>query len=67
MIRPNKRRIHERTISLTFLDIIWRVLRLDVSVHNVYITTLFQTTCDQGKGGVESNSRDDCEKQGGKL
>jgi hypothetical protein len=31
-------RIHERTISLRFLDIILRVLRLEVSVYNVYIT-----------------------------
>jgi hypothetical protein len=29
--------IHERTVSLRFLDIILRVLRLEVSVCNVYI------------------------------
>jgi hypothetical protein len=33
--------IHERTISLTFLGIILRVLRLEVSVYNVYITNQF--------------------------
>jgi hypothetical protein len=30
--------IHERTISLKFLGIILRLLRLDVSVYNAYIT-----------------------------
>jgi hypothetical protein len=30
--------IHERTISLRFLGIILRVLRLQVSIYNVYIT-----------------------------
>jgi hypothetical protein len=30
--------IHESTMSLRFLDIILRVLRLEVSVYNVYIT-----------------------------
>ncbi len=37
-------RIHERTISLRFLGIILRVLRLEVSICNVYITNQFQTT-----------------------
>jgi hypothetical protein len=35
-----KSRIHERTSSLRFLGIILRVLRLEVSVRNVYITNL---------------------------
>jgi hypothetical protein len=34
--------IHERTFLLRFLAIIVRVLRLEVSVHNVYITNQFQ-------------------------
>ncbi len=33
--------IHERAISLRFLGIILRILRLEVSVYNVYITTSF--------------------------
>jgi hypothetical protein len=37
-------RIHERTIMLRFLGIILGVLRLEVSVYNVYITYQFQTT-----------------------
>jgi hypothetical protein len=43
--------IYERTISLRFLGIILRVLRLEASVYNVYITNQFQTTVDQGGGG----------------
>jgi hypothetical protein len=48
-------RIHERTISLRFLGIILRVLRLEVSIYNVYITNQFQTTFAQwgGGGGVK--------------
>ncbi len=38
-------RIHERTISLRFLGIILRVLRLEV-----YMTNQFQTTFAQGEG-----------------
>jgi hypothetical protein len=34
-------------ISLRFLGIIWRVLRLEVSPHNVYKTNQFQTTFAQ--------------------
>ena len=61
-------RIHERTITLRFLGIILRVLRLEVSVYNVYITNQFQTTFAQGGGGgIKSVSRGDCEEQGGKL
>ncbi len=37
-------RIHEHTISLRFVGIILRILRLEVSVYNVYITNQFQTT-----------------------
>jgi hypothetical protein len=44
-------RIHDRTISLRFLAIILKVLRLEVSVYNVYITTHFHTTFVQGGGG----------------
>jgi hypothetical protein len=36
-------RIHEHAISLRFLGIIVRVLRLEVSVYNFYITKQFQT------------------------
>jgi hypothetical protein len=39
------------TISFRFLGIILRVLRLEVSVYNVYITNKFQTTFAQGGGG----------------
>jgi hypothetical protein len=42
--------------------VILRVLRLEVSVYNVYITNQFQTTFT-----VKSDSRGDCEWQGGKL
>jgi hypothetical protein len=39
-----------------------RVLRLEVFVHNVYITNQLQTTFAQGRGGgVKSVSRGDCE------
>ncbi len=38
-----KPKINERTILLRFLGIILRVLRLEVSVYNVYITNQFQT------------------------
>jgi hypothetical protein len=47
-------RIHERTISLRFLGIILRVIRLEVSVYNVFITNQFQPTFARGGGG-ESN------------
>ncbi len=44
-------RIHERTISLRFLGIILRVLRLEISMYHVYITNQFQSTFAQGVGG----------------
>jgi hypothetical protein len=45
-------RIHERTISLRFLGIILRVLRLEVSAYNVYITnSLKQLLLKVGGGG----------------
>ncbi len=45
----NRSRIHERTISLRFLGIL--ILRLEVSVHNVYITNQFQNHfCSRGAG-----------------
>jgi hypothetical protein len=56
-IRPlreteTRSRIHERTISLRFLGIILSVLRLEVSVYNVYIIqTRFQTTFAWRGGG----------------
>ncbi len=56
------------TISLRFLGIILRVLRLEVSIYNVYITNQFQATLLKKEGeGVKSISRGDCEYQGGKL
>ncbi len=47
IIELTKSRILESTITLRFLGIILRVLRLEVSVYNVYI----QTTFAQGGGG----------------
>jgi hypothetical protein len=44
-------RIHEHTISLRFLGIILRFLRLEVSVYNVYIANQFQITFARGRGG----------------
>jgi hypothetical protein len=37
-------RIHERTILLWFLNTSLKVLRLEVSVYNVYITNQLKTT-----------------------
>jgi hypothetical protein len=45
-IAYNKCRNHERTISLRFLGIILRVIRLENSVFNVYITNHF---CSRGE------------------
>ncbi len=53
--------IHERTISLRFLDIILRVLRLEVSISDVYIVNHFQTTFAQVGGGRKIHSRGDSE------
>ncbi len=36
------------------ISIVLRVLRLKVSVHNVYITKQFQTTFAQGEGGAKN-------------
>ena len=46
--------IHECTISLSFLGIIFRVLRLEVTVYNVYITNSFKAISlgGGGAGGV---------------
>jgi hypothetical protein len=44
--------IHECSISLSFLGIILRVLRLEVSEYNFHITNQFQTTFAGGLGGV---------------
>jgi hypothetical protein len=38
---------------LKFLGIVVRVLRLEVSVYNVYIANQFQNTFAQGEGGVK--------------
>jgi hypothetical protein len=47
-------RIHEHTISLRFLGKILRVLRLEISVYNVYIANQFQTTfARRAVGGVK--------------
>ncbi len=50
--QQSRSRIHERTISLRFLGIILKVLRIEVSVSNMYITNKLQTTFAQG-GGVK--------------
>jgi hypothetical protein len=42
--------IHEHKISLSYLRIILRVLRIEVSIYNVYITNQFQPTFAQGRG-----------------
>ncbi len=39
------------TISSRFLDLIVRVLRLEVSIYNVYISDQLQTTFARGGGG----------------
>jgi hypothetical protein len=62
-------RIHERTISLRFHGIILRVLRLEISMINVYITlqTSFKPLLPGVAGGENFVRRGDCEYQGGKL
>ncbi len=50
----SRNRIHERTISLRFLGIILKVLRLEVSLYNVYITKQFQSFFAQGVEGGKS-------------
>jgi hypothetical protein len=50
-IQNSRSRIHERTILLRFLGIILRVLRLEVSVYDVYVTNQFHTTFARGGGG----------------
>jgi hypothetical protein len=48
----NRSRIHERTISLRFLSIILRVLRLEVSIYNALLqTNQFQNPFARGGGG----------------
>jgi hypothetical protein len=51
----NRSRIYENKISLRFLGIILRVLKLEVSVYNVFITNQFQTTFARGGGGGGGN------------
>jgi hypothetical protein len=53
----NRSRIHEHTISLRVLGTILRVLRLEVSVYNVYITNQFQTLLITGGRGIKSVNR----------
>jgi hypothetical protein len=56
--------MHERTISSRFLGIILRVLSLEVSVYNVYITNQFSKSLllnVGGRGGVKLDSRGDRE------
>jgi hypothetical protein len=50
VVEVSRSRIHERIILLRFLGIILKILRLEVSVYNVYITNQFQTTFAQGRG-----------------
>ncbi len=54
-------RILEHTISLRFLGLILRVLRLEVSVYNVFITNQFQTTFAHGGVKLSSVFRGACE------
>ncbi len=63
-------RIHERTISLRFLGIILRVLRLEVSVHCLHSKPLSKHFSSRGRGvksvvevivhSKEENSQDFC-------
>jgi hypothetical protein len=52
----SRSQIHERTISLRGLGIILRVLRLEVSVYNIYITNLLQKTFAQSEISKEKYS-----------
>ncbi len=61
LICVSRSQIHGRTVSLRFLGIILRVLRLEVSSYNVYITNQFQTTFAQVGRGVKSISKGVCE------
>jgi hypothetical protein len=62
-------------MNVSFVDvlgILLRILRLKVSVYNVFITNQFQNTFAQGGGGGWgeirwARGRADCEYQGGKL
>ncbi len=58
--KQTRSQIQERSI-LGFLGIILGVLRLKVSVYNVYMTNQFQTTFAQGGGGSKIRSRGDIE------
>jgi hypothetical protein len=59
-------RIHEHTIStfhnfIGLLGIILRVLRVEVSIYNVYITNKFKPLLLKGRLGVKTFCRSDCE------
>jgi hypothetical protein len=47
----SRSRTHEHTISLRFLSIILRVLKLEVFVYNVYISNQFETTFAEREEG----------------
>jgi hypothetical protein len=51
ILDKSKAEINERSISLRFLGLILRCLRLEVSVYSVYISNQFQTTFAQGEVG----------------
>ncbi len=51
LISPNLSRIHERTISLRFLGIILRVLRIEVSVYTHYKPVSTHFCSKKGGGG----------------
>jgi hypothetical protein len=51
LMAPIRSQIRERTISLRFLGIILRVIRLEVSVYHVNITNQFQVAFAQGGRG----------------
>ncbi len=61
-------RVHERTVSLRFLGIILRVLRLEISIDKcLHYKPLSNHFCLGGAGGEKLVRRGDCEYQRGKL
>ena len=53
----NRSRIREHTVSLRFLGIILRVLRLEFSVYIVYIKKTSTHFCSRGRGSKLSQLR----------